>query len=212
MKVKYPTLLALLTLAFPVFAHHPLAGAPMQTFTQGLISGVGHPIIGFDHLFFVIAVGIAAVFTSRRLMTPLFFIVGMLGGVGLILAGVQLPSVEVVIALSLVSLGGIVLAGKSLSFHTAATLFTVLGIFHGWAYGETLIGQESLIPSVVIAYLIGLAVSQWMIAIAAGYVVSNIWHSQSSNAIKPRLAGAVVTGVGITFTLEIAENILFATV
>ncbi len=34
----------------PAFAHHPLGGEAPQTIANGLLSGVGHPIIGFDHL------------------------------------------------------------------------------------------------------------------------------------------------------------------
>ena len=31
---------------------------------HGLLSGIGHPIIGFDHLAFVIAVGLIAAFNQ----------------------------------------------------------------------------------------------------------------------------------------------------
>jgi urease accessory protein len=37
----------------PAFAHHPLAGMPLQSFAHGIMSGVGHPLLGFDLLFFV---------------------------------------------------------------------------------------------------------------------------------------------------------------
>lgn len=52
---------ALLLSAGPALAHHPLAGLPMETGAQGLLSGLAHPVLGFDHLFFVLAVGVAAV-------------------------------------------------------------------------------------------------------------------------------------------------------
>lgn len=193
----------------PVFAHHPLAGAPMETFGHGLLSGIGHPILGFDHFFFIVAVGIAAVFTNRSLVAPLFFVGGMLGGIVLIMAGIELPLVELVIALSLVVLGGIILTGKALTYNVAAFLFAGLGLFHGWAFGEALVAQESLFVNVISGYLIGLAVTQWLIAITAGFVVSNIWRSPTSSAIQPRLAGAVVAGVGATFSLEFVESVLF---
>ena len=197
-------------LAGSAIAHHPLAGAPMTTYFQGFVSGVGHPILGFDHLFFILAVGVAAVFTSRNLMAPLFFVGGMLFGVGVIVVGVQLPMVELMVSLSLVVLGGIVLAGKALSYSSAVGLFVVLGIFHGWAFGETLVGREGgLSVSVLVGYLIGLALTQWLIAVSAGYFVLKVWQTRSSTAIKPRLVGAVVAGVGAAFTLEIAETLLF---
>jgi len=52
--------------AVPVMAHHPLNGMPMETFSHGVLSGIGHPILGFDHLFFILIVGVAAVFSGRK--------------------------------------------------------------------------------------------------------------------------------------------------
>ena len=40
------------------FAHHPLGGAAPETMLHGFLSGVGHPLIGFDHLAFVFAIGV----------------------------------------------------------------------------------------------------------------------------------------------------------
>ena len=30
--------------SMPALAHHPLAGQPMTTFTEGMLSGIGHPV------------------------------------------------------------------------------------------------------------------------------------------------------------------------
>ncbi len=61
----------LVLLSTPTLAHHPLAGMPMKTLSHGILSGIGHPLLGFDHLFFVMLVGIAAIFTRRRMLAPL---------------------------------------------------------------------------------------------------------------------------------------------
>jgi len=37
----------------PAFGHHPLGGMPWQTFAHGILSGLGPPLLGFDHVFFV---------------------------------------------------------------------------------------------------------------------------------------------------------------
>jgi len=66
---------ALLVTTAPALAHHPLAGQPMETFSQGLLSGIGHPLLGFDHLFFVIAVGVAALYTGFARTAPAAYIV-----------------------------------------------------------------------------------------------------------------------------------------
>ena len=42
------------------FAHHPLNGMPMETFLHGVLSGIGHPLLGSDHLAFILLVGLVA--------------------------------------------------------------------------------------------------------------------------------------------------------
>ena len=43
-----------LTMASAAFAHQPLDGMTPQSALHGFLSGVGHPVIGFDDLAFVI--------------------------------------------------------------------------------------------------------------------------------------------------------------
>lgn len=197
-------------IASPALAHHPLGGAPMVTLSDGLLSGIGHPILGFDHLFFVAIVGIAAVFTGRALTAPLGFLAGMIAGVFVILAGIPLPMVELVIALSLLIVGGIVLMGRNLAPARAMALFAFLGLFHGWAFGEALAGQEATSLAVLAGYLLGLSVTQWLIAVGAGLAVAKIWKATDARAIQPRLAGAFVAGIGGFLVLESAEGMAFS--
>lgn len=206
---RLPIAAAAALLATPALAHHPMAGAPMETFAQGMLSGVGHPVLGFDHLFFVAAVGIAAAFTGRALTAPLGYVAGMLGGCALVLAGLALPAVELVIALSLVAAGGLLARGRAMSAGSAVALFGALGLFHGWAFGGTITGQEGGMGAAVVAgYLIGLALTQWAIAVGAGWAVARM--ARSAGAIQPRLAGAAVAGVGAFLVLEAAEGAAFA--
>src|SRR5438552_1104114 len=39
------------------WAHHFMGGGPPETFAQGLLSGLGHPVIGLDHAAFILAAG-----------------------------------------------------------------------------------------------------------------------------------------------------------
>ncbi len=201
---------AALLAAGPAMAHHPLAGAPMETFQHGLLSGIGHPILGFDHLFFVIAVGIAAVFTGRALTAPLGFLGGMAAGVVLCASGMALPMVEPMIALSLLVLGAIVLSGRALGFGAAMALFAGTGLFHGWAFGESIAAQESFSGIVFAGYMIGLTAVQWLVAIAAGALATRLWQITDAGALRPRLAGAMVAGIGCFLVLESVEGAAFA--
>lgn len=196
--------------ATPALAHHPLAGAPMETFTHGLLSGVGHPLLGFDHLFFIVAVGIAAALTGRLLTAPLGYLAGMLGGCALVLMNVGLPAVELVIALSLVVAGGLLMTGRSLSAPLVMGLFGVLGLFHGWAFGGSITGLEgSSANAVIIGYFLGLAAIQWLVAVLAGKAILAIQASDVS-AVPARLAGGMVAGAGMFLVLEAAEGAAFA--
>ena len=197
--------LPLLLAAAPAFAHHPLGGMVPDTFMHGLLSGIGHPVIGIDHFAFVVALGLAAAFMRNVWAPPLAAVAGMTAGCLLAVGSVALPIVEPVVALSVLLLGGMVLFGRSLSAPVAAALFAVAGIFHGAAYGEAVIGAE---PTPVIAYLIGLAAVQMAIALGAAAIVRSVWKAASAAAVQPRLAGAVCAGIGLVFTVELLEGAL----
>ena len=55
-------------------------------------------------------------------------------------------------------------------------------------------------------YLLGLGVTQFAIALAAGLVCTMLWKVSHAGAIQPRLAGAMVAGAGLFLTLEHFEG------
>src|SRR4051812_36434139 len=97
--------LAGLVAATPALAHHVMDGQTPSTFVQGLLSGLGHPVIGFDHLAALIGVGLVASRFARGLALPAFWVVAMAAGVGLHLASADLPHAELLVALSVVIIG-----------------------------------------------------------------------------------------------------------
>lgn len=211
MKKLVAPLAALATLAAtPALAHHPLGGMPMETFAHGLLSGVGHPILGFDHLFFVLAVGIAAAVAGRAFTAPLAYIGAMLGGVAVSALGAQIGIAEAMIAASLLVVGGLLATGRAVSPVLAMVLFAGLGLFHGYAFGGALAAQESVSGTVLAGYLIGLGVTQYMIAIGAGLVARLAWNAAGHSSVSARIAGGVVAGVGALVALEQLEGAAFA--
>lgn len=195
---------ALALAATPAFAHHPLGGMEMTGFSDGLLSGLGHPILGFDHLFFVALMGVAAAFTTRALTTPLAYIAAMIAGVVIATFGPALPLAETVIAISLLALGSVVLSGRALTMPAALALFAGFGLFHGSAFGGAMATAEAgATGGVLSGYLIGLAAVQYAIALGAGIVARSL--ATDARAVEPRLAGAMVAGIGLFLTLETAE-------
>ena len=196
--------------AVPAFAHHPLGGMPMETLTDGLLSGVGHPLLGFDHLFFVIAVGIAALYTGRAQLATAAYIGAMLLGCLLMSFGLGLPVKEFVVGMSLLVVGSIILSGRVMGLAPTVGLFAVFGLFHGSAFGDTIAAQEAgASAAVLVGYLIGLGLVQYGLALLAGFVVHTLLKATEAQHIHARLAGAVVAGVGMFCTLENIEGLVF---
>jgi urease accessory protein len=105
--------------------------------TMGFLHGFAHPLGGLDHVLAMLAVGIlAAVLGGRALwLIPLSFLSVMLLGFALGLLQVELPLVELGIALSSVAIGLAAMTRHPLPLSAAMTLVAVFAVFHGHAHG-----------------------------------------------------------------------------
>jgi urease accessory protein len=157
---------------------------------EGLLSGLGHPVIGIDHLAFIVAMGIAVGVAGLHLALPALFIVVSAIGVALHVQGIALPATEVVVALSVLIAGAVLASGRAIGTAGWAVLFAVAGLFHGYAFGESIYGAEA---TPLAAYLIGLVVVQAAIATGVAFFASG----GGAGAIVPRLAGATIAGIGL---------------
>ena len=178
----------------PAMAHHAMDGEMPSTLVEGLVSGLAHPVIGLDHLAFIIAAGVIAAVLGLNRFAPLAFVGASIAGVLIHLALVDLPAVELVIALSVVIAGGLLaMAAGRLGGGVWMAIFALAGIFHGYAYGESIVGAET---TPLAAYLVGLFVIQSVIAVVAHAAASGRhWLPQ---ALEPRLVGAAAFGVGLS--------------
>ncbi|MCJ8141958.1 HupE/UreJ family protein [Ancylobacter sp. A5.8] len=179
---------ALALAATPAAAHHAMDGAMPSTFAEGFISGLAHPVIGVDHLAFLVAVGVATAVGAMPLWMPVAFVAASAVGVGLHLALVDLPAAELVIAASVLLAGVLLAGGVRVATGAWLALFAVAGLFHGYAYGESIVGAE---PTPLYAYLAGLVIIQSALAIGVAAV-----SRRAFSALAPRLAGAAVAGIG----------------
>ncbi|MCX7298537.1 MAG: HupE/UreJ family protein [Hyphomicrobiales bacterium] len=182
--------------AGPAFAHHVMDGKLPGTFTQGLLSGLGHPVIGLDHFASVVAVGCLAAAHPKGWGLIIGFVVAMMAGVGAHLQGATLPGAEIVVAGTVIGLGAIMLTHRQLSAAVALVLFVAVGWVHGYALGESIFGAEQ---TPLVAYLIGLAVIQSAIAFAAMRVALLLIQG---DALRLRLIGAGIAGIGIAILVQ----------
>ena len=171
-------------------AHHVMGGRVPATFAQGLFSGLGHPIIGIDHLAFLVAMGIVVGVAGLSLVIPLLFIIASALGVALHVSGITLPIAELVVATSVLVAGAAIATGGRPRAWAWLALFSIAGLFHGYAFGESIFGAER---TPLIAYLLGLVIVQG--ALATG--VAMLSRRASADNVRPRLAGAVIAGIGI---------------
>lgn len=138
-------------------AHHlleitGLAATPLN----GLFSGLAHPILGPDHLLFLMALSLVGL-RQRGLWMVGLLAVGLLGSaIGLALPG--LPGAEVLVALSLVVLA-LVLRGV-----LPRVLLLPAFALHGYVLSASVLGWGAF-P--ITTYLLGLLVSQSLLLVAA---------------------------------------------
>jgi len=194
----------LLLISFPVFAHHPMGGVTPQTLSEGLLSGLGHPIIGVDHLaFLVVAMLLAnALKGAARFMVPLVFIGTTVAGTIVHLGGVTIPMSGALVALTVMLVGMLALTRHYPGALAVSVIFAVSGILHGYAYGESIIGAES---TPLLAYLAGFAAIQYALIIAGMFVMEKITRkSEAKGILLARISSvmALITG-GVFFTLGI---------
>ncbi|MGE0563239.1 MAG: HupE/UreJ family protein [Pseudolabrys sp.] len=186
------TAAGLLAATVSAFAHHPMGGKTPSTFIEGLLSGFGHPVIGPDHLAFIVAIGIAVGVGGLNLGLPVVFVAFSAVGVLLHVYAIGLPAVEVVVALSVLTIGLIIARGHKLPLGAWAALFALAGVFHGHAYGEAVFGAET---TPIGAYLLGLVVMQSAVAVGVTLLARRLRTGIADRA--PRLAGVAIAVIGV---------------
>lgn len=166
-----------------VQAHHPMGGAAPETAVQGMVSGLAHPVIGIDHLIFLVVAGVllAGQGVARRIQAGLLLVVASGLGTMLHLRGVTLPLGEVLTAGTVVVAGVLLAVGRSRGAGLAGFL-ALAGVLHGYAFGEAVIGSES---GPVVSYLAGLGAMELLIVIGAS-VVWNWSGAKSGGVVRPR--------------------------
>lgn len=176
----------------PAYAHHAMDGDLPQTFLQGLLSGLAHPIIGLDHLAAIVGVGALAGIAGRGIVPVLAFSTAMMAGVALHLGRIDLPGGELLVGLATLGIGALLILRVAISPALAVTLFAAAGVIHGHALGESIVGAE---PTPIVAYLVGLFIVQTAIGLVACLAVRRLAASQA-RTIALSAAGVVVALIG----------------
>jgi urease accessory protein len=172
-------------------AHSDAAGM-----AGGFMSGFFHPLLGWDHVIAMVAVGLWGAFLGMPALwlLPVVFPLVMTVGGALGVMGVPLPAVETGIALSAVALGAVVAAALRPPLWVAAVLVGIFAIFHGHAHGTEL--PDAADP---VAYSLGFVTATGLLhlaGIALGLVTR--WPA-GVTAVRAVGAGIAVGGLGFLF-------------
>lgn len=184
--------------AAPALAHHVMGGRMPATFGEGFLSGLGHPVIGLDHLAAVVAVGCLAAAHRSAAALAVAFVLAMTGGVALHLHGTTVPGAEILVALTVLALGLLIVLRRDMSVGAAVVLFAMVGVIHGYALGESIYGAER---TPLYAYLVGLAIIQIAIALAAVHLTRSLVRG-ASELSAVRLVGAGIAGIGLAILMQ----------
>lgn len=160
----------------------------------GFASGFMHPLLGWDHVVAMVAVGLWGAFLGAPAiwMLPIIFPLVMAFGGALGVAGLALPTVEAGIAVSAIVLGIMVAAALRPPLWVAGIIVGVFAIFHGHAHGTEL--PEAANP---LAYSAGFVIATGLLHIAGiGIGVLIRWPA---GALAVRTVGVVIALVGAAF-------------
>ena len=185
-----------MSLVTSAHAHHAMGNATPSNLFEGFVSGLAHPVIGVDHLLFVLAVGVAAYCFRRALTTAGAFVAATLVGTVVHLTAATLPYAETAVAASLV-LGGLLLiaAARMHASRAAIAFFALAGVAHGYAYGEAIVGAE-MTP--LAAYLAGFTLIQ-LVLVAAAYALARTLERRATWLPPAQAFGAAVSIAGVAF-------------
>jgi len=183
--------------AAPAWAHHFMDNALPGTLVEGLLSGLGHPLIGVDHAAFIIATGYLLARVAAGMWGVAALIAGSLLGAALHLDGVDIVGGEIGVALSVVVAGGLLIGRWQIGLGWLVGGLALAGALHGHAYGEAIFGAES---TPLGAYLVGFTLTQLGVAAAAFYAHRRLIAAREAWA-GPVSAGlgAAAAAVGIVF-------------
>jgi urease accessory protein len=180
--------LALALLPTAALAHTGLGDA------HDFAHGFAHPLGGLDHLLAMLAVGMLGwqMGGRARWLIPATFILVMVAGA--MLSIVTLPFVEVGIAVSVITLGGMIALGAQTPIAIAMTLAGVFALFHGHAHGS-----EMPVDASGAAYGFGFVLASALIILAGsglGAVLDRV------SPLSYRLGGGLVALAGLGFLAQ----------
>ncbi|RLA58153.1 MAG: urease accessory protein UreJ [Epsilonproteobacteria bacterium] len=158
----------------------------------GFEAGLLHPVLGFDHLLAMVAVGIIATQLGGRAVyiVPLTFVVMMFLGALIGINNVQFLYDEFGIALSVMFLGTLIAFNAQIKLSITLLFITFFAFFHGHAHGIELPKASSQIQY-VLGFIIA-TISLHLFGVLLGYLSTKV----KQGALVLSHIGSATAGIG----------------
>ena len=180
-------------LAYPALAHHPFGMGDSSELSgwQALLSGIGHPLLGPDHLLFMLGIALVGLKKTKKWVLPLLAIGLAASALAQLMPLPDLiaPWAEALVSLSLAIEGLIVL-----NFVNSKWLLPMFAL-HGYLLGSTIVGAE---PTPLIGYFLGLLLSQVALLLLVTEVSQKIFNWLGANGRL--LTAGIWIGIGTAFS------------
>ncbi len=180
------------SLLSPAHAHHPFGMGDSTDLNalQGFLSGIGHPLLGPDHLLFLLAIAFIGLQRPRAWVIPL--LAAGLGGSVLSqfipLSDAFAPWAEALVSLTLAVEGLMALTVTSTTW-----LLPLVGL-HGFLLGSTIVGAE---PTPLLTYFLGLLIGQGALLLVTTSGSKSLL--ELIGAQGQRLGAGIWIGIGMAF-------------
>ncbi|NLD68954.1 MAG: urease accessory protein UreJ [Limnobacter sp.] len=160
---------------------------------HGFWAGLAHPLTGLDHLIAILAAGFLGAALGRRgWLIAAAFPLAMLAGALLAVGGFAVPTIEPMIAVSLLAIGLLIATRTAIAGPAAAALVAVFALFHGAAHGQELAGATAALLGMLAGTTLLLALGA---AFGRGVRARGAWW--------PRATGVAVSLFGVALLVPL---------
>ena len=181
-----------MTITIPMPSHAQLHGG-------GFDAGFWHPVLGFDHLLAMVAVGIISTLIGGRAiyLVPMAFVSVMF--IGSLFGYYHLTFVydEIGIAISVILLGFFIAYGKRTSLVLGMVFVAFFAFFHGHAHGVE-IPNVSSVPMYMSGFVLA-TILLHITGVGIGIGGEKIKHGK----ILVSHLGSAITGIGVYILYEL---------
>jgi urease accessory protein len=169
-----------------------LAATPALAHPGHGASGILHPVTGADHLLVMVGVGLWASLLAMRKaasawFVPAAFLVMMGAGAAAGFAGIKLPLVEAVIAVSVVAIGALIMAGLRPPAVAVMGLVGLFALYHGYAHALEAPSDDT--GGYILGFLLATTLLQ-AVGLSVGFLARRAWGDLGLRA----LGGALMAG------------------